>query len=129
GDAMPPESPRNAPSIATSIGALQGTVQALDVLRKTRGAAVTIPDDDLRRWVLTLAAKEGLWPEASSAAPFAAIERLRAQGTIKPSERCVALLTAAGLKDPGPIEQALPEAPLVQGGQGLLNRAGILEAG
>jgi threonine synthase len=116
GDAMPPESPRNAPSIATSIGALQGTVQALDVLLKTRGAAVTIPDDDLRRWVLTLAAKEGLWPEASSAAPFAAIERLRAQGTIKPNERCVALLTAAGLKDPGPIEQALPEAPLVQGG-------------
>jgi threonine synthase len=116
GDAMPPESPRNAPSIATSIGALQGTVQALDVLRKTKGTAVTIPDDDLRRWVLMLAAKEGLWPEASSAAPFAAIERLRAQGTIKPAERCVALLTAAGLKDPGPIEQALPEPPLVQGG-------------
>jgi threonine synthase len=116
GDAMPPESPRNAPSIATSIGALQGTVQALDVLRKTKGTAVTIGDDDLRRWVLTLAAKEGLWPEASSAAPFAAIERLRAQGTIKPHERCVALLTAAGLKDPGPIDTALPEPPLVQGG-------------
>jgi len=73
-------------------------------------------DDDLRRWVLTLAAKEGLWPEASSAAPFAAIERLRGQGTIKPDERCVALLTAAGLKDPGPIETALPEPPLVSGG-------------
>jgi threonine synthase len=116
GDAMPPESPRNAPSIATSIGALQGTVQALDVLRKTKGAAVTVPDDDLRRWVLTLAAKEGIWPEASSAAPFAAIERLRADGTIKPHERCVALLTAAGLKDPGPIEQGLPEPPLVSGG-------------
>jgi threonine synthase len=116
GDAMPPESPRNAPSIATSIGALQGTVQALEVLRRTKGAAVTIPDDDLRRWVLTLAAREGIWPEASSAAPFAAIERLRAQGTIKPHERCVALLTAAGIKDPGPIETALPEPPLVQGG-------------
>ncbi len=116
GDAMPPESPRNAPSIATSIGALQGTVQALDVLRKTRGAAVTVGDDELRRWVVTLAAREGLWPEASSAAPFAAIERLRAQGTIKPNERCVALMTAAGIKDPGPIEKALPEPPVVTGG-------------
>jgi len=116
GDAMPPESPRNAPSIATSIGALQGTVQSLDVLRRSRGAAVTVGDDELRRWVVTLAAKEGLWPEASSAAPFAAIERLRAQGTIGPHERCVVLLTAAGLKDPGPIEQALPEPPLVSGG-------------
>ena len=91
GDAMPPELPRNAPSIATSIGAAQATVQGLDVLRRSRGAAVTIGDDDLRRWVVTLAAKEGIWPEASSVAPFAAIERLRADGTIAPHERCVAL--------------------------------------
>ena len=55
-------------------------MQALDVLRQSNGAAVTVGDDELRRWVLTLAAKEGLWPEASSAAPFAAIERLRAAG-------------------------------------------------
>jgi threonine synthase len=116
GDAMPPEVGRNAPTIATSIGAAQATVQALDVLRKSNGAAVTVSDDDMRRWVVTLAAREGLWPEASSAAPFAAIEHLRAQGTIKPTERCVALLTAAGLKDPEPIETALPEPPLVSGG-------------
>jgi threonine synthase len=116
GDAMPPEVPRNAPSIGTSIGAAQATVQALDVLRHSKGAAVTVGDDEMRRWVLTLAAKEGIWPEASSAAPFAAIERLRAEGTIKPNERCVALLTASGLKDPGPIEKSLPEPPLVTGG-------------
>lgn len=116
GDAMPPEAPRNAPSIATSIGALQGTVQALDALRHSNGAAVTVDDDELRHWVMALATKEGLWPEASSVAPFAAIERLRAEGTIKPHERCVALLTASGLKDPGPIQQALPEPPLVSGG-------------
>ena len=66
--------------------------------------------------MVKLAAREGIWPEASSAAPFAAIERLRANGTIKPNERCVALLTAAGLKDPGPIESALPEPPVVTGG-------------
>src|SRR4030095_9275865 len=42
GDPLAAESPRNAPSIATSIGALQGTVQALDVLRKSKGTAVSI---------------------------------------------------------------------------------------
>ncbi len=116
GDPMPPDVARNTPSIGTSIGASQGTVQSLDVLRRSKGAAVTIGDDEMRRWVVTLAAKEGIWPEASSAAPFAAIERLRAAGTIGPHERCVALLTASGLKDPGPIESALPEPPLVTGG-------------
>lgn len=116
GEPLPPEVARNSPSIATSIGAAQSTVQALDVLRRSKGVAVTIGDDELRRWVVTLAAKEGIWPEASSAAPFAAIERLRTAGIIAPDHRCVALLTAAGLKDPGPIEQALPEPPLVSGG-------------
>lgn len=116
GAPAPTESKRNAPSIATSIGASQNTVQGLDALRRSKGAAVTVADEDLRRWTMTLAAREGIWPEAASAAPFAAIERLRADGTIKPHERCVALLTAAGLKDPGPIEQALPEPPMVSGG-------------
>lgn len=116
GDPMPPEVARNAPSIATSIGAAQATVQALDVLRRSNGAAVTVGDDEMRRWAVTLAAKEGIWPEASSAAPFAAIEKLQANGTIKTNERCVALLTASGLKDPGPIESSLPEPPLVRGG-------------
>ena len=54
GDAMPPEVARNAPTIATSIGAAQATVQALDVLRHSNGAAVTVGDDEMRRWVLTL---------------------------------------------------------------------------
>src|SRR5258708_14728490 len=53
GEAMPPEVPRNAPLIATSIGADQATVQALDVLRNSKGAAVTIGDDEMRRCVLT----------------------------------------------------------------------------
>jgi threonine synthase len=116
GEPMPPDRPRNAPSIATSIGASQGTVQALEVLRKSGGAAVTIEDDELARWVVTLGAREGIWAEPSSVAPFAAMERLRANGVIGPDDRAVALLTASGLKDTSVIETALPPAPVVKGG-------------
>jgi len=115
GAAMPPDRPRNAPSIATSIGASQGTVQALEVLRRSHGVAVPVSDEDLSRWTVTLGAKEGIWPEPSSAAPFAAIERLRAEGVIGPYERAVALMTASGLKDTAVIETALPPAPVVRG--------------
>ena len=55
GDAMPPELPRNAPSIATSIGALQGTVQALDVLRRIEGRG----GDGRRRRAAPLGADAG----------------------------------------------------------------------
>jgi threonine synthase len=116
GEPMPPDRPRNAASIATSIGASQGTVQAIEVLRRSNGTAITIENDEIARWVVTLGAKEGIWPEPASAAPFAAIERLRASGVIGADDRAVALLTASGLKDTSVIESALPPAPVVKGG-------------
>lgn len=118
GEAMPPNCARNAVTLATSIGASQGTVQALDALRRSDGAAVTIDDDELVRWVARLAKVEGIWAEPSSVAPFAAIERLKAQGTIGANDRVVALVTASGLKDTAAIETALPPAPIVKGGLG-----------
>jgi threonine synthase len=116
GDAAPMPRPRNTATIATSIGANQGTVQALDVLRRTNGAAVAVDDDALVHWVAKLAKAEGIWAEPSAVAPFAAIDRLRGQGTIGGRERVVALVTASGLKDTIPIEKALPPAPVVSGG-------------
>ena len=115
GEAMPMPRPRNAATLATSIGANQGTVQALEVLRHTNGAAVAVDDDSLVEWVIKLAKIEGIWAEPSSVAPFAAIDRLRQQGTIGPNERVVALVTASGLKDIVPIEKSLPAAPVVSG--------------
>ena len=116
GEAMPPERPRNTATLATSIGASQGTVQALDVLRWTRGSAVTIENDELINWMTRLAGTEGIWAEPSSVAPFAAIERLRQSGTIAEDARVVALVTASGLKDATAMDGAAPQAPVVRGG-------------
>jgi threonine synthase len=115
GEAMPPDRPRNAATIATSIGASQGTVQALEVLRRSGGIAVAIENDEMVRWMTTLARREGIWAEPSSAAPFAAIERLRAAGTIAEDARVVALVTASGLKDTAAMEAAVPQPPVVRG--------------
>jgi threonine synthase len=107
---------RATATVATSIGANQGTVQALEVLRRTNGAAVAVDDDALIQWVAKLAKAEGIWAEPSAVAPFSAIERLREQGTIGEKERVVALVTASGLKDMTPIEKTRPPAPVVSGG-------------
>ncbi len=106
---------RNTATIATSIGANQGTVQSLEVLRHSNGAAVEVDNDALVQWVAKLAKLEGIWAEPSSVAPLVAIEQLRQRGMIRANERVVALLTASGLKDMGPMEKVLPEAPVVGG--------------
>lgn len=115
---MPPNRACNTVTLATSIGAGPGTVQALDALRRSDGVAVTIDNDELVRWVARLVKAEGIWAEPSSVAPLAAIERLLAQGTIDADARVVALVTANGLKDTAAIETALPTAPIVSGGLG-----------
>src|SRR5258705_6905937 len=58
GEPMPPDRPRNAPSIATSIGASQGTVQAVEGLRKNRGAPITPKKHQRPRWGVSFGAKE-----------------------------------------------------------------------
>jgi threonine synthase len=116
GAAAPPVRRRNQATIAPSIGADQGTVQGLAALRRTDGAAVTVDDAEMADWQATVARATGLYAEPAAVAPFAAIARLRASGTIAPGARVVALLTAAGLKDPAASERALGAAPALADG-------------
>jgi threonine synthase len=105
----PPDIRPNAASIAVSINATRGTYQALDIVRKSGGAAVTIENEDLLRWQDLLSRREGLFVEASTAAGLAAVERLKRSDQIKPCDTVVSLLTASGLKDPSTIDSILPE--------------------
>jgi len=104
---------RNVATIAPSIGADQGTQQALMVLRATDGAALTIENAEMEEWQGRVARATGLWAEPASVAPFAAIARLRAAGTIAHDAKVVALLTAGGLKDPAATERTMTALPAV----------------
>ena len=113
GDDAPPDMPKLRDTIAVSIGATQSTYQAVDILRQSRGVAVKVEDDALMRWQRTLAEKDGLYVEPSSAAALAALESLRNNSVIGPNDQVVVLLTASGLKDPAATERFLPETTTV----------------
>lgn len=113
GDDRLPEIRRNAPTIATSIGAIQGTFQSLDALRRSGGCAVTVEDADMLRWQACLGREEGLWIEPSSAAALAATEQLASRGVIGRDAIVVVMATASGLKDPGSLDAVLPPVPVV----------------
>ena len=124
----PPEMRRNHVSLAISIGATRGTFQALDVVRRSRGAAVTVDDDALMRWQKQLAS-EGIYVEPSTAAAPAATERLVAEGRIARGDRVVCLFTASGLKDPEATDARQPELLTLPAGFAAaaaeLRRAGV----
>jgi threonine synthase len=105
---VPPETGAGRSTRAVSIGAAQGTYQALDVVRRSGGAAIEISDEEMLHWKERMARREGLYIELSSAAAMAAAVKLRASGQIRAGERVVLLHTATGLKDAAPAASALP---------------------
>ena len=99
-------------SFAYSAGAPQSTYQALAVLRESKGAAVTVSNDELLAAQRQAAAAEGLFVELSSAMTIAAARKLAAGGALQHDERVVLLITSGGLKDMG-IGRPEPEIPMV----------------
>jgi threonine synthase len=109
----PPAMPRSYDTVAVSIGAQQGTVQSLEVLRRSGGTAVSVGNDALLEWQKVLAATEGFYAEPSAVAPLAALEIMKRGALLRPDERVVVLLTASGLKDPAATDRTLGECPVV----------------
>ena len=101
--------PRTEETVAGSISATLGTYQALAMLRRSGGTSVTLRNVEIMRWHTALAREEGLYVEPSSACAVAAVETLRAAGTIGERDSVVALLTASGLKDPARTDTVLDD--------------------
>ncbi len=88
-------------SFAYSAAAPQSTYQALAALRESKGAAVTVYNDELLAAQRHAASMEGLFVELSSAMTIAAARKLSASRSLEPDDRVVLLITSGGLKDLG----------------------------
>ena len=73
---------------------------AMEGVRSTNGAGVSVSDRDILRSVRELAAFEGIFAEPSGAAGLAGLEKLLAAGAIGREERVAVLVTGSGLKEP-----------------------------
>jgi threonine synthase len=71
--------------------------QVLRALRRSRGGVVAVNEDDIAPALLALG-RLGLFVEPTAATVGAALTRLLAEGTIRPGESTVAVLTGHGLK-------------------------------
>lgn len=113
-----------APSVAFSIATPVGTYQGIDALRRTAGTAVPVPDDEeIMALQRRLAAREGLYLEASSLVPLAAAAALVRTGELSGDELVVTIGTSTGLKDVGATAARLPEPAVAEPTLAALDRA------
>jgi threonine synthase len=74
---------------------------AIEGVRRTSGAGVSVSDREILQAVRELAAYEGIFAEPSGAAGLAGLKRLLSKGTITRADRVAILVTGSGLKEPG----------------------------
>lgn len=94
-------SPVNATTIADSISAdipLDG-LRAVRAVRETKGAYLTVSDDEILAAIRDLSRSEAVFSEPAGAAAYAGLVKAVEQGLVKSDETTVCLITGSGLKD------------------------------
>ncbi len=77
-----------------------GDFMILDILRRSGGTAVSVPDAEILESVRELGSAEGIFAAPEAAACVAALPRLLERGDVDREERVVLLITGSGLKYP-----------------------------
>jgi threonine synthase len=99
-----------AATIASGIRvpAAVGDFMILDAVRASGGRAVAVEESRIREWMSLAARLEGISVCPEAAACVGALERLTAEGWIKPDERVVVFNTGASQKYPEAMAVELP---------------------
>ena len=75
-----------------------GDFLILDAIRASRGTAISVTDDDMRRATREIGEAEGLFVAPEGAATWAALQQLVARGEVEPDAQVVLFNTGAGVK-------------------------------
>jgi threonine synthase len=99
------------PTMADGIATVKPvrTAEVLAALRRSQGGVVSVPEAEIAPALFRLG-RIGLYVEPTSATAGAALSRLVADGTIRPNETTVAVITGHGLKGADKIGEILGSA-------------------
>ncbi|WAC57150.1 threonine synthase [Gordonia sp. SL306] len=93
-------------SIARPVRLIETVAAVVD----SGGSAVAVSDDEIRAAVAALTAR-GLYAEPTSAVAAAALDRFLADGTIRPDDTTVVILTGTGLKSADSMAAVVGRTP------------------
>lgn len=86
----------------------------LQVIRESRGIALSVSDGEILRAAVDLGGTEGLFAEPTGAASVAAVKKLLGRGHIKSCDTVVCIVTGHGLKDTSAFGRFMEVPPPVR---------------
>lgn len=81
--------------------------QVIHVVRDSRGEAVSVDDESIMKHQAAIAKSEGVFPEPTSCAALAGLEKLLEMGAVGRRDSVIVPLTGFGLKDIGTAARSL----------------------
>jgi threonine synthase len=104
--------PRKAETLADSIavGQPRNQTKALRAIRESGGAMVAVEDEEILSAMYELAQHTGVFGEPAGVTGVAGLLRAIADGTVKPRETALHIVSGNGLKDVRSAMRACPEA-------------------
>jgi threonine synthase len=107
--------PIDAHTVADSIsaGLPRDRIKAMRAVVETEGAYISVSDEEILAAMPVLAQKAGVFAEPAGAAPYAGLEKARAEGLVSEDERVVVLATGNGLKDVSSAIRAVGEPTVI----------------
>jgi len=105
--------PVKAETVADSIsaGLPRDRIKALNAVKSTNGAFITVTDEQILKAIPNLAQRTGIFAEPAGAATWAGVEKAARKGILKSHETVVVINTGSGLKD---VNSAMKAAELTK---------------
>jgi threonine synthase len=97
-----------------SVDAPRDAIKALRAVRESRGAYITVSDEEILAAMLPLARRGAVFAEPAGAAAYAGLVTAVAQGLVGEHETVVVINTGSGLKDVASVMSVTGEPVVVQ---------------
>ena len=107
------EADENTIADSIAVGIPRNPIKALNAIKLSNGAWISVPDSDIIKAMALLGKCEGIFGEPAGVAAIAGIQKALELGIIKPNESVTTIVTGNGLKDPANAQKAInPPDPL-----------------
>ncbi len=108
------EANENTLADSISVGIPRNPIKALLAIEKSKGAMISIPDEDILKAMKLMGSSEGVFGEPAASAVLAGVIQAVKDLIIQPNESVVMINTGNGLKDPKNASLAAEEPILMK---------------
>ena len=108
------ECEENTIADSIAVGIPRNPTKALRAVEYSKGAWISVPDEEIIEAMGLLGRKEGIFGEPAGVTGVAGLRKALKKGIIKPSESVTIIVTGNGLKDPNNAQKAIIKPELME---------------